>query len=95
MSEETEKSIREFLNNEFDPTDANKAMDIAFASLVLASRALSALEAENAGMRMGRDTANHLGSAISQLGKKIGLLDSWADAKETEDFRKQIRKEFS
>lgn len=81
------------VESNFDPSDTNKAMDIAMRALRLMCKAQFAIDADNDGLRMGRDQKSDLSMAIMDAAKTLGLLDSWANAEEVEALRKRLHEE--
>ena len=80
-------TLAEQLENNFDPSDVDGAMQLAYKSLTLAKLAQEAIETDNVGLRMGRDQKGFLNSAILEVAIQLGLLDSWACAEEIQRFR--------
>jgi hypothetical protein len=79
-------NIREQINAELDPTDANVCSDIAFASIKLLQYAARAVWAQSHGLRIGRDDARELGVAIREMGDALGLLSSRPTGAESDAF---------
>lgn len=74
-------TIQEQIVQDFDPTDANAASDVAFASVKVLRYVARALWAEHHGMRMGRDDSRELGVALNQLCSSLHLLPfRWSGA---------------
>ena len=55
----------------FDPSDVNKAMELAYASADLLRYVNAAIEHETDGMRIGRDVARELGVRMDRVAELI------------------------
>jgi len=66
---------------EFDATDSNAGEKVAEAGTRLMHAAARAIEAENAGMRLGRDDAGRLGVAILDFASSVGIVERSPDGK--------------
>ena len=67
--------LRRRLNAEFDPTDADRAMSVAWQGLLLLEICERILFAERHGMRVGRDDSSRLSVQMMTLGHKLGLVN--------------------
>jgi hypothetical protein len=79
-------TLKERLNNELDPTDADLCMKIAMRSLRLLVVCQRVLFANNAGLCVGRDDSTELAVKMRDVGETLGLLAYQATAQESHDF---------
>jgi hypothetical protein len=81
------------LEDNFDPTDANAASEVAEKALILLRTCQRVLFANNAGMRVGRDDGLALAVHMRDLGAAMCILDHYAGAKESTAFHKALEHE--
>lgn len=67
-------NILEHMETVFDPSDADRAMRLAYKAISLCRLASRALDAENANQKMGRDLSGELFVAILGILSTLGLL---------------------
>ena len=90
MSTEQKMDVNALIDN-CDPTDANFCMDALDAGKKLARYAQRAIDADNSGMRMGRDNARDLAVAIMDYAVLIGAVEHGTTEGLTE-FHEEIAK---
>jgi hypothetical protein len=83
-------SIREKLELQFDPSDSDRAMRLAYKILTLMRRVQGAIETDNNNLLMGRDQKGDLSSSILEIATQLGLLSTWASGAEIEQFRNEL-----
>jgi len=78
---------------EYDPSDTDRAQQIACVVMQLMQQAQLAIDTKNAGMRIGRDNAIRMQSAIVELGRLLGLLPHFSsDAQSVNEFLSKLRR---
>jgi hypothetical protein len=87
--------LREKLNDDFDPTDADTAMSVAWQGLRLMETCQRVLWATNHGLRIGRDDSIELAVRMRTLAGKMGLLSEYATGAESDAFHRALAPELT
>ncbi len=83
-------TLKEKLDVHYDPTDADKSMQVALKAVSLMRHAVRASLSQANGLRIGRDTAMFLQAEVMELGRALGILSWNATAQERDEFVKQL-----
>lgn len=69
------RDLQSEMEQRFDPTDANAAMDLAYESLRAMRLMARAIRAHDDGVRLGRDLSTEMNASLIVLGVRLGLLE--------------------
>jgi hypothetical protein len=87
-------TLEEMIESEFDPSDCDRGIRLAYDTLRLMKEVVKAVRDDNNNLRLGRDQKNDMISAVQTAANRLGLLEYRPTAEQVLSFEEQLLIEY-
>ena len=85
------ETLKDQMEKNYDPSDVDGAMQLAYETLHLCKLAKLAIDSNQVRLLMGHNLMDELASQIMIIARRLGLLEHWASGVDCHTFFEQLK----